>query len=103
MKPKYKVGQQLFFVYDYKILKVKIIEAIVRYTQTEKFVEYTFEFKKPAGKVGQKCMKECYFVDNFSVAKAAAKMNAENIAKKLLSQFENLTEMDLEVEENETN
>lgn len=103
VKPFFKVGQEVFLVKDFKVLKVKIEEIVIRITDKQR-IEYNVSCVNfgAEGKKNIKTYPEAYLVKNFEIAKQSALKNWENITKNIQEGLVNMKKEDFEVKVDDT-
>lgn len=86
-EPIYNIGEQLWYVNDYKLIKVTINEIVITIKENTEQLDYKVtSFGNKTRVVNEACL-----VKSFKAAKFAALMNWENIynsVKKQLSEVE---------------
>lgn len=105
MESKFKINEDIFFVHDYKIVKVRIKEVIFRQTIQGEVLEYVVSplIWEKQGKEKLKTVREAYLVKTFKEAQKSALINWENIYKQVKRDLENFTEENIvEPIENDT-
>lgn len=91
---KFNVGQKVYLVSNYLIIKCVIKEVIIKKTDKGTFVEYTINPTKFEDRNEQKYRNysESYLVEDFQVALKVARENAKNIYENLIKQYDSFTE-----------
>lgn len=96
-EPKFKLNQIAYFVKDYKLIQVKILEIHIikksEGTMENTFVEYVITPTiTPDNKIQPKTTRECYLVEDFKTAQQSAITNTESIFTSVLAQLKLMTE-----------
>lgn len=90
IETKYQVGEEVYLVKDYIVVKVLIENIVVTKTKDKETVEYTVSPITNEPKKVSKTMPEAYLVKEFEVARQSALTNWENIyqnTKKALTEL----------------
>jgi hypothetical protein len=92
MKTKYNVGDVVYWVNDYKIVKSTIEEVVIKKTKDGTKTTYVIaSFRKSKDNKLVPCI-EAQLVDNFKTAKESAITNWKTISKSVQKQLEDLTD-----------
>lgn len=99
---KFLINDEIFVVQDYKVVKCRIEEIVLRFNEEGEKLEYIVSplIWEKQGKKKLKSFSASYIVATFDEAKKAAQMNWENISKRVKFQLENLTEQSYDKIEN---
>ena len=93
---KYNVGEKVFVVSDYKVVKVEIKEIICRKVASKAVVEYLV-VPINSKKETVKAFAEAYLVKDFDKAKESALINWESIYGNVKNALNNLKESDFDI------
>jgi hypothetical protein len=92
-EPRYKAGEEVYVVQDYKVVKCTIEEIVTKQTRTESSLQYIVSpIMSGDGKKREKAVVEANIVQSFDKAKQAAMQNWETIYVMVKKQLVDLTE-----------
>lgn len=100
MEIKYKVGDIVYYVKDYKVVKSIIDGISVKYDAQGRTLLYILGAYSKKGKSIMSI--EAQLVDTLEIAKQSALINWENITKQVKNDLINLIEKDFEPDEQQS-
>ncbi len=96
IEPKYKIGDILFSINDYKIAKVRVDEIDIKIGKKESVTYQCASLQwETVGKTKIKPFSEAYLVESFEVAKQSALANLETITQSVRRMLTNIKEEDM--------